>query len=162
MTAKPRASTDFAVMGKFAGLGSRYIGSMSTSPAPTEIAPKSQFSQLPPYTRSLLKVSLPVRVQLTEKKESVGDVIAIGPGTILSFTKKCDEPLELFVDNQLIAVGEAVKLGEKFGFRIHEMTLPSEHFYLVQRRKAAEEAQAATDDEAEESSEGEDASDAEE
>lgn len=108
---------------------------MSTEVATAE---NDSTNALPAYTRSLLKVSLPVRVQLAAKKEKVKNVVEMGPGTILTFTKKCDEPLELFVDNQPLAVGEAVKLGDKFGFRIHEITLPSEHFYLV-RRKAEEQ-----------------------
>ncbi|MEQ8209238.1 MAG: FliM/FliN family flagellar motor switch protein [Lacipirellulaceae bacterium] len=123
---------------------------MSTD-APTAETNSTE-AALPAYTRSLLKVSLPVRVQLAEKKEKVKNVVEMGPGTILTFTKRCDEPLELFVDNQPIAVGEAVKLGDKFGFRIHEITLPSEHFYLV-RRKAEERV---------EGGDGEDASVAEE
>lgn len=115
---------------------------MSTE-APT--AETSTAEALPAYTRSLLKVSLPVRVQLAAKKEKVKSVVEMGPGTILAFTKKCDEPLELYVDNQSIAVGEAVKLGDKFGFRIHEMTLPGEHFYLV-RRKAQERVENGSDE----------------
>ena len=83
---------------------------------------------LPPYTRSLLRISVPVVVTLAEKRQSLGRIIEIGPGSILQFDKSCEEMLDLSVGNRSIAWGEAVKVGDKFGLRITSITPPEERF----------------------------------
>ena len=39
----------------------------------------------------------------------------LGTGAIIEFFKSSDRPLELLVNNKVIALGEAVKVGENFG-----------------------------------------------
>ncbi|MGI9327271.1 MAG: FliM/FliN family flagellar motor switch protein, partial [Pseudomonadales bacterium] len=87
---------------------------MKSSP-PTQI---NNYSQLPPYSRSLLKVKVPVHVVLASKKEKIDNVVELAPGTIIKFDKSCEELLHLHVGNQVVAEGEAVKVGDKFGFRV--------------------------------------------
>jgi flagellar motor switch protein FliN/FliY len=88
-------------------------------------------NELPSYSRSLLKITVPVRVVLAEKRESVQDVVELAPGTIIKFSKSCDESLHLYVGDQVVAAGEAVKVGDKFGFRVTGMELPDEHFLKI-------------------------------
>jgi flagellar motor switch/type III secretory pathway protein FliN len=89
------------------------------------------FEQLPSFTRSILKVRLPVRVALAHKRQPIDQIIELGPGSIIQFEKSCEEMLDLVVGDVLIAQGEAVKVGEKFGLRITSMVLPSERFSAV-------------------------------
>lgn len=93
-------------------------------------------AELPSYSRSLLKITVPVRVVLAMKKESVEDVVEMAAGTIIKFEKSCDETLQLFVGDQKVAEGEAVKVGDKFGFRVTQMTLPEEHFLKLPPQRA--------------------------
>ncbi|TWU29723.1 FliM/FliN family flagellar motor switch protein [Bythopirellula polymerisocia] len=110
--------------------------------APQEQSPSEQphgrhptsFAELPDYTRSLLKITVPVRVVLASKKENLIDIVEMAPGTIIKFEKPCDELLQLFVGNQQVAQGEAVKVGDKFGFRTATMTLPREHFSQLRKK----------------------------
>jgi len=44
--------------------------------------------------------------------------------------------LHLFVGNQVVAEGEAVKIGDKFGFRVSSIQMPEEHFKKVTPRHA--------------------------
>lgn len=87
-----------------------------------------QIESLPTYTRSLLRIKVPVVVTLASSRHSVGRILEIGPGTMLSFNKPCDEPLVLSVGRNEVAVGEAVKVGEKFGLRVTAMVMPQEKF----------------------------------
>ena len=102
------------------------------------LAPNRSFrlSQLPGFSRSLLKVEVPVRVVLATKTETVREVVELVPGSIIKFDKACDELLCLHVGDQQVAEGEAVKIGDKFGFRIHAMLMPEEHFLKVQQKNA--------------------------
>jgi flagellar motor switch protein FliN len=87
---------------------------------------------LPPYSRSLLKIRVPLSVTLAEKKQPLGQILEIGPGSILQFEKSCEDMLDLNVSNLAIARGEAVKVGDKFGLRVTSLILPSERFKAVQ------------------------------
>jgi flagellar motor switch/type III secretory pathway protein FliN len=86
---------------------------------------------LPVYTRSLLKIRVPLSVTLAEKKQAVGQILELGPGSIIQFEKSCEEMLDLNVSNLPIARGEAVKVGEKFGLRVTSLILPGERFKTV-------------------------------
>jgi len=89
--------------------------------------------ELPSYTRSLLKIKVPVTVKLAGKKHPVSQIIGLGPGAILQFDKSCEELLEVEVGGRTVAVGEAVKVGDKFGIRVTSMTLPLEQFVPIHR-----------------------------
>lgn len=87
--------------------------------------------QLPPYAKSLLKIQVPVKVNLAESKVTVSRVLELGPGTILQFQKSCEETLTLEAGDQQIAVGEAVKVGDKFGLWITAIAMPDERFWIM-------------------------------
>jgi flagellar motor switch/type III secretory pathway protein FliN len=92
-------------------------------------------SDLPPYTRSLLRIKVPVVVTLAEKRQKLSRIIELGPGAIIQFDKSCEEMLELGVGDRPVALGEAVKVGDKFGLRITSIALPDERFSPVRVRK---------------------------
>lgn len=92
---------------------------------------RARFRDLPGHTRSLLRIKVPVVVTLAEKRQPVGRIIELGPGSIIQFDKSCEEMLELDVGDHPIASGEAVKVGDKFGLRITSIVLPEERFYAV-------------------------------
>ncbi len=67
------------------------------------------------------KLPVQVIVRLAEKKMPVSQLVDLAPGSLLMFDKSCDELLDLYVNNQLLCRGEAVKIGEKFGLKINEI-----------------------------------------
>ena len=86
---------------------------------------------LPPYTRSLLRIKVPVVVTLAEKRQKLSSIVELAPGAIIRFDKSCEAMLDLEVGNQAIACGQAVKVGDKFGLRIAAMVPPGERFSPV-------------------------------
>lgn len=111
----------------------------SASHAPKRETPAGARSvhDLPHYTRSLLKISVPVMVTLARKTQSLGRILELGPGSIIQFDKSYEEMLELNVGGRAIATGEAVKVGEKFGLRINSIILPGERFRRVRTAATA-------------------------
>lgn len=85
--------------------------------------------QLPTYTRSLLKIRVSLGVTLAQTKLPVGKVVELYPGSIIAFQKSVEQPLSLAAGDCEIAVGEAVKIGDKFGLRIVSMVMPRERFH---------------------------------
>ena len=123
--------------------GEAATGPAAAMPARAE-APRPAVGgpELPPYTRSLLRIRVPVVVTLARKRQALGRIVELGPGSIIQFDKSCEELLELSVGDHPVASGEAVKVGDKFGLRILSITLPGERFQAVRpapagdRRKA--------------------------
>jgi flagellar motor switch/type III secretory pathway protein FliN len=83
---------------------------------------------LPVYSRSLLRIKVPVVVTLARKRQRLGMILELGPGSIIHFDKSCEEMLELDAGGHSVALGEAVKVGDKFGLRITSVRLPDERF----------------------------------
>lgn len=83
------------------------------------------------YSRSLLRIKVPVSVTLAAARKPIGQIVELGPGAILQFDKSCEEMLELNVGDQVVAEGEAVKVGDKFGLRIDSLVPPDERFHSV-------------------------------
>lgn len=69
----------------------------------------------------VVHVPVQVIVNLAEKKIELGQLLALGPGAIVSFEKSCEDQLDLYINNRLYCRGEAVKIGEKFGLKINEV-----------------------------------------
>lgn len=69
----------------------------------------------------ILRLSVPLIVKLAERKMLLSEVMRLGTGAIIEFSKSSDEPLELMVNDQTVALGETVKVGENFGLRITQI-----------------------------------------
>lgn len=101
------------------------------TPAPERPVRRNFAKPLPAYTRSLLHVQVPVVVTLAAKKQPIGQILELGPGSIIHFEKPCEDMLDLSVGEHRIAQGEAVKVGDKFGLRVTSLILPEERFEAV-------------------------------
>ncbi len=110
-------------------------GSAQAASAGGDMELAHRLAQLPAYSRSLLRIQVPVVVTLAMTRQPVSRVIDLAPGTILHFSKACDEPLEVSVGGCEVAVGEAVKVGDKFGLRVTSMVMPEEKFEAVKPTK---------------------------
>jgi len=85
-------------------------------------APKpSQASPTDGELHRLLQLQVPLIVRLAERKMNLSEVMRLGTGAIIEFSKSSDQPMELLVNNKVIACGEAVKVGENFGLRIRQV-----------------------------------------
>ena len=98
-----------------------------------------RLEDLPGYTRSALKVKVPVATILARARQPIKTILELGVGSIIQFDKSCDEMLEIEVgQTTVIAAAEAVKVGDKFGFRISTLVLPDERFRRVEVRREGE------------------------
>ncbi|MFT3838908.1 MAG: flagellar motor switch protein FliN [Myxococcaceae bacterium] len=77
-----------------------------------------------PNTRRLdllLDVPLDVTVELGRTRMTIQDLLALGPGSTIELDKVAGEPLDIVVNDRLVARGEAVVINEKFGIRITDI-----------------------------------------
>lgn len=69
----------------------------------------------------IMKIRVPVIVQLASRSMRLAEVRNISIGVILQFDKDVESPLELLVNNQVIARGQTIKVGEQFGLRLQQV-----------------------------------------
>lgn len=62
------------------------------------------------YKRSIYGLPVNVVVSIGQKKLSVAELLKLKPDTIIPLTAKIDDPIELLVEDRLIAHGELIEL----------------------------------------------------
>jgi flagellar motor switch protein FliN len=66
----------------------------------------------------VLKLHVPVIVQLAERNMALSEIVSLTTGAIIEFEKPADTELDLMINNKCIGRGQAVKVGENFGLRV--------------------------------------------
>jgi len=56
----------------------------------------------------------------------VNELLNLGQGSVIELSKLAGEPLEVLVNNKLVARGEAVVVNEKFGVRLTDIISQTE------------------------------------
>src|SRR5215813_7929059 len=66
---------------------------------------------------------VPVQVSaiLGRARMQVGDLLKLGPGTVLELDRKVGESIDIYVNNRLVARGEVVLVEEKLGVTMTEI-----------------------------------------
>jgi flagellar motor switch protein FliN len=91
-----------------------------------EVLNENKSSGPPRDLEFLLDIPLLVSVELGRTKMLISDLLQLGQGSVVELEKVAGEPMEIFVNNRLIARGEVVVVHEKFGVRITDIVSPSE------------------------------------
>jgi len=74
----------------------------------------------------LLDVSLPISIELGRTAMAIENILNLGPGSVVELDKLAGEPVDLLVNNKLLAKGEVVVIDENFGVRITSMISPQD------------------------------------
>lgn len=74
----------------------------------------------------ILEVPLQVSVQIGSTRMLIKDLLQLGQGSIVELTKIAGEPMDVLVNDRLIARGEVVVVNDKFGIRLTDIMSPSE------------------------------------
>ena len=74
----------------------------------------------------ILDIPLRVTVELGRSKMVVSELLNLGQGSVVELNKLAGEPMEILVNDKLVARGEAVVVNEKFGVRLTDIISPKE------------------------------------
>ena len=74
----------------------------------------------------ILDIPLSVTVELGRSKMLINDLLQLGQGSVVELTKLVGDPLEVMVNDKLVARGEVVVVNEKFGVRLTDIVTPME------------------------------------
>ena len=71
--------------------------------------------------KMVLDVPLKVTVELGRTKLLINDLLQLGQGSVIELDKMAGEPMEIYVNDKLVAMGEVVVVNEKFGVRLTDV-----------------------------------------
>ena len=74
----------------------------------------------------ILDIPLKVTVELGRSKMAIREILQLAQGSVVELSKFAGEPLEVLVNDKLIARGEVVVVNEKFGIRLTDIISPVE------------------------------------
>ena len=95
------------------------------APPPIDIVEVGNFTPQQKHNAELLMdIYVQVTVELGRTTIRVEDVLGLGEGSIIELYKPANEPVDLLVNNRLIAHGEVVVIDENFGARVTNIVSP--------------------------------------
>lgn len=74
----------------------------------------------------VLDIRLEATARLGRIEMPISEILNLGPGSVIEVGHLVDEPIELLINDKLIARGDVVVVDEKFGLRITEIITPRE------------------------------------
>jgi flagellar motor switch protein FliN/FliY len=74
----------------------------------------------------ILDIPLTLTVELGRNRLLISEMLQLGQGSVIELTKLAGEPMDIFVNQRLIARGEVVVVNEKYGVRLTDIVSPSE------------------------------------
>jgi flagellar motor switch protein FliN/FliY len=94
-------------------------------PEPVVSAPKEKKEKISSM-EILLDIPLEITAELGRTRMIINDLLQLGQGSVIELNKLAGEPLEILVNQKLIARGEVVVVNEKFGIRLTDIISPLE------------------------------------
>ncbi len=77
----------------------------------------------------LLDVPMRVTVELGRTKMTIKEILGLGEGSIIELDKLAGEPVDILVNDKLIAQGEVVVIDENFAVRVTKIVSPMERIF---------------------------------
>ena len=74
----------------------------------------------------VMDVPVELTVVIGRRSMKIGEILRLGPGSVLELDKASGEPLDVYANGRLIARGEAVVVGERYGVRLTEVLVVDE------------------------------------
>jgi flagellar motor switch protein FliN/FliY len=74
----------------------------------------------------LKDVEVEVTLEIGRRRMKIEDVLRLGTGATVELNKAAGEPIDIYVNGQLLGRGEAVVVGDRYGVRITELLSPDQ------------------------------------
>jgi flagellar motor switch protein FliN/FliY len=103
--------------GNFGGGGGGFGGGYTAPPAPPPTQ-RSAYDGPRENIDLLLDVELEINIELGKSELTVKRILELAPGSIVELDKMAGEPVDLIVNNKVVARGEVVVVDENFGIRV--------------------------------------------
>lgn len=103
-------------------------GDSTTTVHPVQLPPlqagNSHSEQAQASVDMILDVPVTINAMLGTTNMLISDLLKLGPGSVVELNKRAGEPVDLYVNDKLIAIGEVVVVNDTFGIRVTEVIDP--------------------------------------
>lgn len=86
----------------------------------------SEFAGSPGNIDLIVDIPVRITVELGRTRKTIGEVLSLGPGSVVELNKMAGEPVDVLVNGKHIARGEVVVIDESFGIRVTEVVSKAE------------------------------------
>jgi flagellar motor switch protein FliN/FliY len=93
---------------------------VARKPSPST-APEDSATKTASDLEAVFDVPVHVSAVLGRTRMDIGDLLQLGPGTVLELDRKVGESIDIFVNNRLVARGEVVLVEERLGVTMTEI-----------------------------------------
>jgi flagellar motor switch protein FliN len=91
---------------------------------PLATEPEGPATRVAADLEAVFDVPVQVSAVLGRARMDIGNLLKLGPGTVLELDRKVGEAIDIYVNNRLVARGEVVLVEEKLGVTMTEIIKP--------------------------------------
>ncbi|MBI5233051.1 MAG: flagellar motor switch protein FliN [Deltaproteobacteria bacterium] len=81
----------------------------------------------------ILDIPVTISVEVGRTRMLINDLLQLGHGSVVELEKVAGEPMEIYVNDRLVARGEVVVINEKFGVRLTDIISPMERIKQLKK-----------------------------
>jgi flagellar motor switch protein FliN len=70
-----------------------------------------------PASDVVLDIGVQLSLEVGRARMKIRDLLALGPGSVIELERPAGDPLDVYVNNRLVARGEVVMVNERYGVR---------------------------------------------
>ncbi len=96
-------------------------GGGEIEPSPMTMETEEASTPVASDLEAVFDVPVQVSAVLGRARMDIGDLLRLGPGTVLELDRKVGEAIDIYVNNRLVARGEVVLVEEKLGVTMTEI-----------------------------------------
>ena len=102
------------------------VGAGGDGAEPASFSQLEEAGQTQPVGNLDMIMDIPVvlSVELGRTKMLINDILQLGQGSVIELEKVVGEPMEILINEKLMARGEVVVVNEKFGIRLTDIISP--------------------------------------
>ena len=137
----PPESTDdlwAAAMSESAALSEAETPSQSGAAAGSEVFPPlnkpSVFDGTSRELEMIRDIPVILSVELGRRKLPIKQLLEMAQGSVIDLEGMAGDPMSIFINNHLVASGEVVVVGDKYGIRITEIISPSDRIQKLSKQ----------------------------
>ena len=101
-------------------------GSVTATPASFPPVTNTAVAEQPKNIDFILDIPMKVSIYVGSTKMAIRDLLQLAQGSVIELDKLAGEPMEVMVNNKLVAKGEVVVVNEKFGIRLTDVVSAAE------------------------------------
>jgi flagellar motor switch protein FliN/FliY len=79
-------------------------------------------------------IPVTLSVELGRKRLPIKQLLEMAQGSVIDLDGVAGDPMSIFINNHLVASGEVVVVGDKYGIRITEIITPSERIQKLSKQ----------------------------